>query len=281
MRLPDFIIIGAMKSGTSSLHGWLADQPECWLPALKEPNFFSDQPEWNKGLDWYAGLFAKAPADRLTGEASVRYTSPSWAPVAARRMAAVVPAVRLLYIVRHPVERIRSHYRHWLAHKWGDRSLARMMREQPAEFLGRSLYHKCLLPYIERFPREQICVVRFEDLIQEPYPAWARVLEHLGLTDRPAPGRAYNVSQEIPHFPDWIIRLRRKGLLRPVKRWPAPVRRTGRKFLARFLGGRRGSYEEIRARSMDPIPDEILEELWEDIGRLEVWLGVEHPLWPR
>ena len=62
MRLPDFIIIGAMKSGTSSLHGWLADQPECWLPALKEPNFFSDQPEWNKGLDWYAGLFAKAPA---------------------------------------------------------------------------------------------------------------------------------------------------------------------------------------------------------------------------
>ncbi|MBA3583056.1 MAG: sulfotransferase domain-containing protein, partial [Gemmatimonadetes bacterium] len=144
VRLPDFIVIGAMKSGTTTLFEWLADQPEFALPALKEPNFFSDDRQWRKGLGWYGGLFADAPPDCLVGEASVRYTGASLSAIAAERMAATVPHARLIYLVRHPIDRIRSQYRHWAIVMRGSKTLVEALNKPDNELVGRSLYYQCV-----------------------------------------------------------------------------------------------------------------------------------------
>ena len=71
---PDFIIIGAMKCATSTLHEQLALQPGFFMSTPKEPNFFSDDDCFARGLDWYRGLFAEAPEGSIRGESSTHYT---------------------------------------------------------------------------------------------------------------------------------------------------------------------------------------------------------------
>ncbi len=73
-RLPDFIIIGAMKSATSTLHNQLSAQPGIFMSTPKEPNFFSDDDIYNQGLSWYSGLFSDANARDICGESSTHYT---------------------------------------------------------------------------------------------------------------------------------------------------------------------------------------------------------------
>src|SRR5262245_17814119 len=105
--MPDFIIIGAKKSGTKSLINWLSEQPEVESTRIKEPNFFSWDDVWSRGPAWYSGLFAGAGTDRLCGEASTSYTELRHAIKAAERMGATVPAVKVIYTLRHPIERLR------------------------------------------------------------------------------------------------------------------------------------------------------------------------------
>jgi hypothetical protein len=69
MRLPDFLILGIMKSGTTWLYRWLEQHPNIFLSAIKEPNFFSRDEVWSKGLQWYSELFAAAEDGQLAGEA--------------------------------------------------------------------------------------------------------------------------------------------------------------------------------------------------------------------
>ena len=74
MPVPHFLIIGAMKAATSTLYDQLRHQPGIFLPELKEPNFFSDDAHYARGIDWYTGLFAEAGPSDLIGDASTHYT---------------------------------------------------------------------------------------------------------------------------------------------------------------------------------------------------------------
>ena len=73
-RMPDFIIIGAMKSATSTLHNQLGAQSSIFMSSPKEPNFFSDDDIYNQGLSWYSGLFSDANGSDICGESSTHYT---------------------------------------------------------------------------------------------------------------------------------------------------------------------------------------------------------------
>ncbi len=276
MRLPDFIIIGAMKSGTSSLYQWLAEQPEFSLPTVKEPHFFSRQEAWQRGLGWYGSLFDD-DRRQLVGEASTTYTNPDHAAVAAARMAAVVPDVRLVYVLRHPLERLRSHYRHMVVHGASKGTFLEVLADPESPLLRRSLYFTCLAPYIEAFPRDQICVVRFEDLVSDQARAWPVVLGHLGVAPRPLSRRAHNVSADKGHFTKVAYRVWTSPLRRHLHRVPRPVRQ-----VANALFVRRGARYDARLEdSKAPIPEEVAEPIWSDVGRLERWLGVQERLWER
>lgn len=281
LRLPDFIIIGAAKSGTTTLFRWLGQQPEFWLPAVKESNFFASS-TWPLYVSWYTELFSGAHTGHLTGEASPIYTSSTVCQVAAERIADMVPNVKLIYLIRHPIDRLRSHYRHEVQRSRESAPLWAALRKRDNPYIGTSLYYTCLLPYVKVFPRSQICVVRFEDLVSEQAPAWSRVLSDLGVRDRPAPRTPYNVTAEKRQYTRTMLKIwetpfSRSLLLGPIRRIPRPIRHMGIRLLTRSGP----AYSRRLHESMAAVPDDISDQIWHDISRLESWLGTQQPLWVR
>lgn len=277
-RLPDYIIIGTMKSGTSSLYHWLAEQPECSAARQKEIHYFSRPECWARGLDWYRGFFAEVPEGKLAGEASTSYTKPEWGDAAAERMAATLPGVRIIYLLRHPIERLRSQYRHQVRRSRETRPLVEALQDPQNPYVPLSLYHQRLTPYMRAFPAAQICVVRFEDLVSDGAPGWAAVLDHLGIPPRPAPATAHNVTADKPQFTKALLRLWASGYERRLRGWvPRPARRVAKAVLLR-----EGPEQAARLdQSEADIPREVTEPVWDDIARLEEWLCVRGPLWER
>jgi hypothetical protein len=211
--------------------------------------------------------------DQLVGEASTNYTDVEYSEVTAERMAATIPGARLVYLLRHPVERLGSQYRHNWRRAVESEPLADAVLRPGNPYLGRSLYHRRLLPYVERFPREQICVVRFEDLVTPPQPAWTDVLAHLGLETRPAPGDAHCVTAEQPRVSTILRRLDQEGWLRRLPPVPEVVRQRATRSLQRV--GQRPA-----AQADGELPVTVVRELSDDIARLEDFLGGGR-LWER
>lgn len=172
--LPNLIVIGAMKCGTTALHRCLDLHPDIAMSEPKELNFFcgpkrpSGEGErsrwlagnWHRGVGWYAAQFRPAP---VRGEASPGYTSPSF-PEAAERMARVVPEARLVYAVRDPVGRAVSQYLHHSSEGAEKRPIGEALLDPESQYLGRSRYYARLEPFLARFPRERIFICSQEDL---------------------------------------------------------------------------------------------------------------------
>jgi hypothetical protein len=273
-RLPDFVVIGTMKSGTTSLYRWMGSQSEIFLPELKEVNFFAVDDEWIKGLDWYQGLFSGARDDQLVGEISGSCTCPRLCEKSSGRMADLIPNSLLIYVLRDPIERLRSHYRHQVQRGRERRSLRDALLEPDSEYIGHSLYFQCLEPYLKRFDRGQICVLRFEDLTGETGAAWGHLMTSLGLPDRPRPSTVYNVTGGKDQFSRLLLWLWQQGALPRLSAAPRPLRRIGKMFLSHR--GRR--YQRRLEQSFAPISESVLTTIWEDTRQLEQWLGVE-ALW--
>jgi hypothetical protein len=179
-RLPDFIIVGAMKCATSTLHEQLARQAGIFMSTPKEPNFFSNDEEWGRGMDWYRGLFAGAAVGDLCGESSTHYTKLPTYPHTVERMRKHLPRdVRLIYIMRHPIERLVSQYIHEWTQRVVDTSIDEAIEAHP-EMIAYSRYAMQLEPFLESFDRAQVLPVFFERLTAEPQETLARVCEFIG-----------------------------------------------------------------------------------------------------
>lgn len=278
-RLPDFVIIGAMKSATSTLYQWLRARPEVHMAWPKETNYFAVPKWWEQGIDWYTGRFAEATEDQLAGEASVIYTSPQYADVAAERMAEAVPQARLIYIVREPIERLRSHYRHEAQRHRETRSLLQCLAEPANTYVGHSMYFARLEPYLRLFPREQILVLRFDDFVEPPHPAWIEAQRFLGLSAGPAPGTAHNVTADKTQWTKTLLWMREHGVFTFARaaKLPTPIRKAGKRIFTRGGDTFRGVLDE----SDSAIPSELVRPIWDDVARMEAWLEVDRPLWPR
>jgi hypothetical protein len=273
---PDFLIIGAMKAGTTSLFRWLGQQEEVFMPARKEPNFFSDDSVWSKGLRWYADLFSDATSAHLRGEASVKYTHPECSDKVARRIRQTMPGVRLIFLARHPVERLRSHYLHQVKRGREKRSLASALAQPHNEYVLCSMYERCMRPYFDLFPMDQICVVRFEDLISTDASGWESVLSHLGMAHRARPKSAHNVTSEKGRFTRPMLWIWKRGLLRKVDAVPRPLRTLGKRILIRGTGRR-----AQLLTAADDVDEELLLPIWNDTSTFEERLGLDGPLWDR
>ena len=264
-RLPDFCVIGTAKSGTTTLYRWLDAQPEVRLPTLKEPNFFGREDRWALGLDWYRSLFAGIPEDLRTGEASVRYTAPELAELAAARIAAVLGPRPLICLLRDPAERARSHYRHQVQRGRERRPFPVAVAEPHNPYIAGSCYATVLRPYVRRFG-ERLAVVRFEDLLAGP--GWEQVCTHLGLTPRPAPAGAHNVTAAKARFsgPARLAYRRRWHRLGGAL---GPLRRPLRRLLLR--DDRR--YRDLLASAAAPLPADAVALLAAELDALGALLG--------
>ncbi|NEQ32781.1 MAG: sulfotransferase [Leptolyngbya sp. SIO4C5] len=181
---PDFIIIGAMKCATTTLHEQLVAQPHIFMSTPKEPNFFSDDSEYDKGIGWYSSLFAEAKAEDLCGEASTHYTKLPTYPQAVERLKSHVPDAKLIYMMRHPVDRLVSHY----IHEWTQRVISTDINSALSthpELTAYSQYSYQLQPFFEAFGREQVLPVFFERFCVHPQSELERICRFIGYSGHP------------------------------------------------------------------------------------------------
>ena len=174
-----FVVIGAQKSGTTSLSFQLAQHPEIGLCRHKEPDFFSKSPGTAEDLDDYHQLFSGVQG-KVFGEASTTYSWFPEYPDTAHRIAEYNPDMKLIYVMRQPVERIRSHYVY-------ERLKARTKADIDVEvlanpsYVNRSRYGMQLDHYLQRFPRTNLLPLIFEEYIREPHRALAHIADHLDI----------------------------------------------------------------------------------------------------
>lgn len=204
MALPDFLIIGAMKCGTSTLQAQLALQPGVFMSTPKEPNYFSNDEIYRHGTDWYEALFATAEPGDIKGEASTHYTKLPTYPETLARMTPLLTKPRLIYMIRNPLERAVSHY----IHEW---SLSRMKGDPVAAFdshpelVSYGCYGMQIAPFVKAYGLECIHLTSLEQLKADPEGEFARIAKFLDLGG----GAAWrpdlepqNVSAErVRHFP--------------------------------------------------------------------------------
>lgn len=208
--LPDWVIVGAPRSGTSSLYVWLSSHPQV-IPAFrKETHFFDDNHQ--RGPDYYRAYFPLQSAlsrgvagSMTTGEATPNYLVH---PLVPRRFAQMIPNAKVIVMLRDPVDRAHSAWR--FKRMWGreeESSFARAIELETSRvqtdldrlaagevfkplalnrwgYKTKGLYAEQLERWFEFVPREQFLVIRSEDLYEEPIPTFTNVCEFLGIAPR-------------------------------------------------------------------------------------------------
>jgi sulfotransferase family protein len=267
--LPTFLVIGAMKAGTTSLYEYVRSHPDVFMPSEKELDFFVAEKRWPRGLGWYSEQFAPGAGARARGEASTNYTKDPLFGGVAGRIASALPEARLVYLVRNPIERIRSQYLHSLSAGWERRPIDRAVLEEP-QYVDVSRYAHQLERFLEHFSREQILVVHAEDLRNDRLGVVRRVFSFIGVDPGWTPAeldREYHPTGEKP-LPRILSRL--PGAALAARLAPAPVKRVLRTLLPTA-----GDPATIA-----PATEQRLREaLRPDVERLRVWLGDEFDGW--
>lgn len=181
-RLPDFIIIGATKTGTTSLDFYLSLHPEIHMARPKEPRFFIDAPEpagrWHRGLDWYRGLFRSEK--RICGEASPTYSNWSAKQGVFERMHSVVPDARILFVVRERFARLRSSYLMNVRYRGLEDSFADFVQKNQLA-LEASMYGQRMQDLLRFYDRKRLLVLEAEELEQRREETLRSVFEFLGV----------------------------------------------------------------------------------------------------
>jgi hypothetical protein len=195
--LPNFLILGAQKAGTTALFSYLRAHPQITGPAWKEVSYFDRH--YARGTRWYRGQFPLVRKP-VVGEASPSYV---FHPLAPARVASLVPEARLIVLLRNPVERAYSHYQHEVALRREPLSFEDALDGEPERlrgeeermladpayfsrewwdhtYLARGRYAEQLERWLAVFPRERLLVIPSEELSADASSAYARVLEFLG-----------------------------------------------------------------------------------------------------
>lgn len=196
LRLPDFIIAGAPRCGTTWLYHVADRHPAIMMakPVVPEPKFFLRDDLFGRGLAYYSQCwFAGIPTDRLAGEKSANYLE---SPEAAERISQCLPDVRLIFLLRNPVERAFSNYLWSRQNSLEAASFAEALEQEderestvpdnlryarPHALFSRGLYADMLLPYFARFRRERVLVLRYEDIRDIPAGVAEQLHRFLGV----------------------------------------------------------------------------------------------------
>lgn len=183
--LPTFVVIGAAKAGTTSLWYYLRAHPQVFMCSPKEPEFFVSEGSWARGIDWYRTLFAEGAAATAVGEASTSYSwfpRHKWVP---GRMREIIPEVRLVYLIRNPIDRMISMFRFRVDLGLETRSIDEALTDPL--YVEPSLYAMQIDQYLEHFDRTQLLVLTSDELSTRRDETLGRVYRFIGVDDLKAP----------------------------------------------------------------------------------------------
>jgi hypothetical protein len=253
-RWPDFLVIGAYKSGTSALHHALRQHPGVLVPK-KEPNFFAFADGATAGRPIkpgsvlsekdYLRLFERAGPDKAAGEVSPEYLAN---PAACPRIAATLPQVRLIAVLRNPVERAYSDY--LMYRRDGDEPCERFgdaldqqddryaRGDRTGYYVRTGFYAAQLRPYFDRFPRQQLHTLLHDDMRADPQRALGGVFRFIGVDPSFTPGdmepvNVSGIAATRAASAALAVRRRVRNVLRPVV--PEAVRLWANRTVQRSL----------------------------------------------
>jgi len=264
------MIIGAAKSGTSSLADYLGQHPDVFVSRIKEPNYFAlagmRLPTAGPGpdrvrykllyqysvTDWaqYQAMFAAARDERAIGEGSVRYLYYKDAPARIRQ---ALPDVRLVAILRDPVQRLFSHYcmnRQFQLEPLGLEAALEHEQERIAadwgwdwHYASVGMYSEQLARYYALFPREQIKVFLYDEFVQDPHRVYREICEHIGVNPDFRP--SMESRRMVPYHARWLA-------LDRWLTWPSLTRRALEKTLPRRLTEQ--AFGTLKRLNAAPVP---------------------------
>lgn len=265
---PNFFIVGAAKAGTTAMHRYLDRHPDIYMSVVKEPSYFAPEmgltTPWATDLDRYLELFAPGADRQVRGESTPAYL---FCPSSAERIHVFEPDARILILLRNPLAAVRSVYAE--ARKFGlepERTFPAALKasdagrpELESRPGGRWLRYRDVVRYAEQverfltvFPREQVHIELYDDLVRDPARVYGNVLQFLALD-----------PFELPTFPAVNVARRVRSL------------QLQRLIMAPSMGGTTGRVGRVRrtlvrlntgpARQA-PLPDDVRQGLVDDLG---------------
>ena len=209
---PTFVVMGAMKTATTTLHRILDQHPEIYMTYVKEPGIFLDEPQFLRE-NGFVGTrdrlhkltFRGYKGEEVIGESTTQYSElPTNGAEAPAKMAQSAPHLKFVYMLRNPLDRIFSHYLHCLDLGIYDEPLDAVLQRDNT-FLERSLYWFQLTHYLQHFPRERFHLVLFEDFRKDSAQVLNSIFSFLGVSmpERPIEAtKSLNRSVSRNRFPD-------------------------------------------------------------------------------
>lgn len=223
MTLPNFIVCGIQKGGTTSLYHYLREHPEVFMSETKEVNFF--HLHFDRGPDWYASHFADVGKETAIGEASPNYMHH---PGVARRIHDLLPDAKLLFVLRDPVDRAYSNFWFNIGRETWDpsASFSDVLRTEDGadRLIEKGYYHRHLGGFLEHFDRDRILVLLNEDLQSNPEEVMRDCYRFLDVSEDfvPETDRRYNAT-ELPRGRIAILALKVAPRIRSVARVLVPT----------------------------------------------------------
>lgn len=192
--LPNFLIAGTIKGGTSSLWSYLYNHPDIFFAEEKELKYFTTQ-RYKKGIDWYKKQFKNYKWEKIIGEATPNYLNKEQVPA---RIYKIIPDAKLLFLLRNPIDRAYSHY--WMKIRKAEetRSFEKAVKEELnylnnksryrcIPYISIGFYYQHIKRYLEYFDRKKIHIIIFEDFVKEPLKTIKSIYNFLEIRDEYIP----------------------------------------------------------------------------------------------
>lgn len=205
---PNLLIIGSMKSGTTSLHHYLNEHPDIFMSPNKEPNYFCEDRE-EETTNWYLNLFQGSEGFAYRGESSIGYSKGHEFKGVPERIFTRSPQAKLIYVVRKPIDRMVSEFKYlkWRGEIAKQVKIDDYFKDFENSIIQTSNYFFQLNKFLEVFPKEQILVLKFEELKNQPKEVLQKVANFLTISDFPdrLELKKYNVSAQKIKPKRWML----------------------------------------------------------------------------
>jgi hypothetical protein len=179
--LPDFVGVGAHRSGTTWIYEMLKSHPQVCMSPEKELNFFNQS--YQKGVQWYESFFSKCNKNLTVGEFSPAYLADNRVP---ERMKALIPEVKLIISVRNPINQIYSRYCYMVSRQLYDKSFDCALKDG-SYLIEQAYYYQHINRFLNFFERSQILILIYEDLERNPLSFLNQIYTFLGINNSYVP----------------------------------------------------------------------------------------------